>query len=80
MALSESLTYGDGRAQIDSLGDYPMLGSDEVPPIHIELVPPTRDDPPFGVGEIGVPTVIPAICNAMEHATGQQFDHLPLNI
>ena len=80
MALSESLTYRDGRAQIDSLGDYPILGSDEVPPIDIKLIEPRPDDSPFGVGEIGVPTAIPAICNAMEQATGQQFDRLPLSI
>lgn len=80
MALRESLTFGDGRAQIDSLADYPVLSSDELPPIQIELVAPTQDDPPFGVGEIGVPSVIPAICNAMERATGQQFDRLPLAV
>lgn len=80
MALRETLIYDNGRAQIDSLGDYPMLVSDEVPPIQINLITPQSDDPPFGVGEIGVPTVIPAICNAMEHATGRQFNRLPLDL
>ncbi|MCP5075337.1 MAG: xanthine dehydrogenase family protein molybdopterin-binding subunit [Rhodobacteraceae bacterium] len=77
MALYEELAFAEGAAQIDSLADYPILMNGDLPPIHVELIE-AAGHAPTGAGEIGVPTVIPALCNALEVATGHRFDALPL--
>lgn len=78
-ALHENLTYRDGGAGIASLADYPMLGNGSLPPIDITLIEETGRAP-GGVGEIGVPATVAAVCNAMEAATGRRFDELPLDV
>ncbi|MEZ5841697.1 MAG: molybdopterin cofactor-binding domain-containing protein [Hyphomicrobiales bacterium] len=78
MALTESLAFADGRALVDGLADYPVIGLGDIPPIAIDLLPPQPGDAPCGVGEIGVPTTVAAIANAFEAATGKAFDRLPL--
>lgn len=78
-ALHESLTFRAGGADLTSLADYPMLGTGALPAIDIAIV----EEPgqaPGGVGEIGVPTTVAAVCNAMEAATGRRFDTLPLRV
>lgn len=76
-ALYETLLYEDGAAQITSLADYPMLDNGSLPPIEVALVEAPGEGP-AGAGEVGVPTVIAAICNAMEAETGRAFNELPL--
>jgi isoquinoline 1-oxidoreductase subunit beta len=39
----------------------------------------TTDNPPTGIGEIGVVTVAPAIANAMFQLTGKRLRHLPMS-
>lgn len=80
MALEERLVYSNGCAEVDGLADYPVLRLDKLPPIEIQLIEDAGSERPCGVGEVGVPTVIPAVCNAMESATGKVFNALPLNI
>ncbi len=77
MALHEGLRFRNGAADITSLADYPMISNGQLPEIKIELVEePNRS--PAGAGEIGIPATIAAICNAMEVATGDTYDALPL--
>ncbi|PLX39093.1 MAG: hypothetical protein C0606_00675 [Hyphomicrobiales bacterium] len=78
MALTERLSYADGRAEVESLADYPMFDVSEMPSLDIALMDDSGADEPFGVGEIGIPTLIPAVCNAFEAATGKTYDRLPL--
>lgn len=80
MALWEQLEYAEGAAQIEHLSQYPLPTLADLPPIRIQLLDPAPDAAPCGVGEVGVPTVIPAVCNAFERATGQRFDRLPLQL
>ncbi len=77
MALHEQLLFSDGTAQVEGLADYPILRNDELPAINIELLE-TQGVVPAGVGEIGIPTVIPALCNALESESGQRVDILPI--
>jgi CO/xanthine dehydrogenase Mo-binding subunit len=39
----------------------------------------TGEDPPTGMGEIGVVTVAPAIANAIFQLTGTRLRHLPMS-
>lgn len=78
-ALHEKLTFLDGGAGIASLADYPMLRTAALPPIDIALVE-AAGRAPAGAGEIGVPTTVAAVCNAMEAATRRRFDTLPLDV
>ena len=48
----------------------------EVPEIHTKIV--TSDNPPSGMGEIGVVAVAPAIANAVFQLTGKRLRHLPM--
>jgi CO/xanthine dehydrogenase Mo-binding subunit len=44
-----------------------------------EVLPPLTDtDPPKGIGEVTMIAVVPAIVNAVAHATGHRFTELPV--
>jgi CO/xanthine dehydrogenase Mo-binding subunit len=46
----------------------------------IYLLPPQNpDELPKGVGEVVLNPIIPSIANAMYHATGKRFFHLPMS-
>ncbi len=48
----------------------------EVPEIHTKIV--STNNPPSGMGEIGVVTVAPAIANAVFQLTGKRLRHVPM--
>ena len=62
-ALIEELTMKDGAVQQSNFNDYHVLRMSDVPEIHIKVI--VTDNPPTGMGEVGVPTVAPAIGNAV---------------
>jgi len=68
--------YARGLATVRGFAgmDLPLL--DDTPDITVEFV--RSDDPPGGVGELGVPAVAPAIANALFAATGTRLRRLPL--
>jgi hypothetical protein len=37
------------------------------------------NNPPTGMGEVGIPTVAPAIGNAVAQLTGKRLRHLPMS-
>lgn len=78
MAMLERLTFAEGQAQIASVADYPVLRADALVPIDVEIVGNEAAERPEGAGEIGVPTVAPAIANAIAVRTGSWSDSLPL--
>jgi len=80
LALREELRYRGGAAEIRSTADYTILAAHEVPKISVELVGAEREERPCGVGEIGVPTMAPALCNALYAATGRETDRLPVKL
>ena len=80
MALWEHLDYDHGAAQAEGLGQYPLPTLADLPPIRIELLPPVSETPPCGAGEVGVPTVVAAVCNAFERAGGRRQGRLPLQV
>jgi isoquinoline 1-oxidoreductase beta subunit len=76
-ALIEELTVKDGAIQQSNFNDYPVLRMSDVPEIHTRIV--ESDNPPTGMGEIGVVAVAPAIANAMFQLTGKRLRHLPMS-
>jgi isoquinoline 1-oxidoreductase subunit beta len=76
-ALLEELTVKDGAIQQTNFDDYPVLRMSDVPQIHTRII--TTDNPPTGMGEIGVVTVAPAIANAIFQLTGKRLRHLPMS-
>ena len=76
-ALIEELTVKGGAIQQTNFNDYPVMRMSDIPPIYTKIV--TSDNPPSGMGEIGVCSVAPAIANAMFQLTGKRLRHLPMS-
>ena len=56
--------------------DYPVMRMGQMPHIEVRAIP--TDNPPTGMGEIGLASVSGAIANAVFAATGARVRHLPL--
>jgi isoquinoline 1-oxidoreductase beta subunit len=76
-ALSEELTYKDGAVQQSNFHDYQLMRMADVPLIHTKVI--VTDNAPTGLGELGVPTVAPAIGNAVFKLTGKRLRQLPMS-
>ena len=76
-ALYDKITIKGGRVQQANFDTYPMLRLKSMPKIEVVQVPSGG----FwgGVGEVGLPPVAPAICNALFAATGKRIRSLPLS-
>jgi isoquinoline 1-oxidoreductase beta subunit len=77
-ALLEELTVKGGAIQQANFHDYPVVRMSDVPEIHTRIV--ASDNPPTGIGEIGVVTVAPAIANGVCQLTGKRLRHLPMSL
>lgn len=67
----------DGAIQQSNFNDYPVLRMSDLPEIHTRIV--TSNNPPTGMGEIGVVAVAPAIANALFQLTGKRIRALPMS-
>ena len=75
--LAEELTLGaDGTVEQGNYDTYTPLRISAMPKVEIHIVP--SDAPPTGVGEPGVPSIGPAVANAVARATGKWITTLPL--
>jgi len=77
-ALYGEITLERGRVQQSNFHDYRMLRMHEMPPVEVVIVP--SEEPSTGVGEPGVPTVAPALCNALFRASGKRVRRLPIRM
>ncbi|SFN11531.1 xanthine dehydrogenase family protein molybdopterin-binding subunit [Marinobacter pelagius] len=75
-ALYGEITLEQGEVQQSNFHDYPLLRQYERPEVEVEIVDSTET--PTGVGEPGVPPVIPALGNALFALTGKRQRTLPL--
>jgi isoquinoline 1-oxidoreductase subunit beta len=75
-ALLEELAFKDGAAQASNFNDYPVLRMADVPEIHTKIV--ATENSPTGIGEVAVPSVAPAIANAVAQLTGKRLRRLPM--
>jgi isoquinoline 1-oxidoreductase beta subunit len=76
-ALSEELSMKDGAIQQSNFNDYHVLRMSDMPELHIRII--ASNNPPTGMGEVGIPTVAPAIGNAVAQLTGKRLRHLPMS-
>jgi isoquinoline 1-oxidoreductase beta subunit len=76
-ALIEELTIRDGAVRESNFHQYRVLRMGDMPEIHTKIV--ATDNPPTGMGEVGVPSVAPAIANAVFRLTGKRLRQLPMS-
>jgi isoquinoline 1-oxidoreductase beta subunit len=76
-ALTEELTYKDGAVQQSNFHDYRLIRMSDMPQIHTKVI--VTSNSPTGLGELGVPTVAPAIGNAVFKLTGKRLRQLPMS-
>lgn len=76
--LRNRITFQDGVVQEANFDAYEPTRMSEMPRVEVHIVPSTAD--PTGIGEPGVPTVAPAISNAVFDATGKRLRSLPLDL
>jgi isoquinoline 1-oxidoreductase beta subunit len=73
------ITFKNGRAQQDNFNAYEVTRMADAPRvIRVHIVPGDYAKPMGGVGEPGVPPVLPALCNAIFAATGKRIRSLPV--
>ena len=69
-----AITFKGGRAQQDNFHQYEVTRMSAAPrEIRVHIVPGDYGKPLGGVGEPGVPPVLPALCNAIFAATGKRI-------
>jgi nicotinate dehydrogenase subunit B len=76
--LKEAVRLDAGGISSRDWEGYPVLRFSEVPEVTVELVNPSSDDPPLGVGEAAGGPTAAAIGNAVAHALGARIRDLPL--
>jgi isoquinoline 1-oxidoreductase beta subunit len=75
--LYGAITIDRGRVQQSNFNDYPMLRINEAPVMETHIL--DSGAPAGGLGEPGVPTVAPAVCNAIYALTGKRVRTLPIH-
>ena len=74
-ALTERITFRNGRVQQANFNDYSLPTMASSPRIHVEILPGGQE--PSAVGQTGAVLVAPAIANAFERLTGKRLRHMP---
>lgn len=77
-AVYQGLTIKNGAIAEQNFDTYPLLRIDQCP--EIETVILDSDEPPDGAGETGLPTVAPALANAIFDLTSKRIRKLPFDV
>ncbi len=75
-AMSEAITFTDGKVDQSNFHDYSPLRIADMPEVEVHLVPSTAA--PTGIGEPPVAPLAPAVVNALAAATGKRVRRLPI--
>jgi isoquinoline 1-oxidoreductase beta subunit len=82
MALTATYKSGhtvrNGAIVEKNFNTYKMLQLSECPEIVVSVLP--SNDPPEGAGESGLPTLAPALTNAIYEMTGKRIRTLPFEL
>ncbi len=77
IALLGEITGANGRIKQSNFHDYQVARMNQSP-VETRIHMVASEEPHAGVGEPGVPPVMPAICNAIFAATGKRIRELPI--
>ncbi len=75
-AIGLEITVENGRIRQSNFDGYPLMRMPDAPIVEAHVLPSTMK--PSGAGEMGIPTVAPALANAIFAATGKRLRNLPL--
>ncbi|HYA17105.1 MAG TPA: molybdopterin cofactor-binding domain-containing protein [Bryobacteraceae bacterium] len=77
-ALQGEIVVENGQVKQTNFDTYAPLRMRQCPPIEVDII--DSQDHPGGIGETGVPTIMPAVANAVFALTGQRLRTLPLRL
>lgn len=77
-ALNQAVHIENGRAKESNFDDYKLMRMNDAPAIEVHLV--DSDEGPEGLGEMTLPPVAAALCNAIFAATGRRIRKLPISL
>jgi isoquinoline 1-oxidoreductase beta subunit len=75
-ALYGNINITGGRVAESNFNNYQMLRIPDMPTVETHIVP--SEEKPTGAGELAVPPVVPALCNAIFAATGKRIRRMPI--
>lgn len=78
-ALFEEMVFDNGQLQNGNLGDYMIASIEDMPQdLNADVVEHLEANDIHGIGETSLPPVMPAVGNAVYHATGVRIHDLPI--
>jgi isoquinoline 1-oxidoreductase beta subunit len=75
-ALNLGITVEAGRIVQSNFSDYPLLRLAQAPDVEVKIL--RTDFAPSGAGEMGIPSAVPALTNAIYAASGTRIRDLPV--
>ena len=77
-ALNGAIHIEGGKAKEGNFDDYKLMRMKDAPDVEVHLV--DSDESPEGLGEMSLPPISAALCNAIFAATGKRIRKLPVNL
>jgi isoquinoline 1-oxidoreductase beta subunit len=75
-ALHLAITVKEGRVEQSNFHDYPLMKMVQAPDVEVHVIDSSEE--PKGCGEMGIPSVAPALANAIFNACGKRIRKLPI--